>query len=30
MIIPQPSTVEEADKRVKDGAERWYIQRKQV
>lgn len=30
MIMPPPSTVEEADKRVKDGAERWYIQRKQV
>ncbi|MEM3659529.1 MAG: redoxin domain-containing protein [Thermoproteota archaeon] len=30
MIIPPPSTVEEADKRVKSGAERWYIQRKQV
>jgi len=30
MIIPPPSTVEDADKRVKDGAERWYIQRKQV
>jgi peroxiredoxin (alkyl hydroperoxide reductase subunit C) len=30
MIMPPPSTVEDADKRVKDGAERWYIQRKQV
>ncbi len=30
MIIPPPSTVEDADKRLKDGAERWYIQRKQV
>lgn len=30
MIMPPPSTIEEADKRVRDGAERWYIQRKQV
>ncbi|MGQ9479526.1 MAG: redoxin domain-containing protein [Thermoproteota archaeon] len=30
MVMPPPSTLEEAEKRVKDGAERWYLQRKQV
>lgn len=30
MILPPPSTMEEAEKKVKEGAERWYLQRKQV
>lgn len=30
MVTPPPSTIDEAEKKVKDGAERWYLQRKQV
>lgn len=30
MVTPPPSTMDEAEKKVKDGAERWYLQRKQV
>ncbi|MEM1558613.1 MAG: redoxin domain-containing protein [Thermoproteota archaeon] len=30
MVMPPPSTVDEAEKKVREGAERWYLQRKQV
>jgi len=30
MVMPPPSTVEEAERKVREGAERWYLQRKQV
>jgi peroxiredoxin (alkyl hydroperoxide reductase subunit C) len=30
VIVPPPQTIDEADKRAKAGAERWYLTRKKI
>jgi peroxiredoxin (alkyl hydroperoxide reductase subunit C) len=30
VIVPPPQTLEEADKRAKAGADRWYMMRKKI